>query len=42
MIQNKCCGDVKNEEKVGCNVRIEENAIGSGTNEALVGGNFNS
>jgi len=42
VIQNKCCGDVKNEEKVGGNVKIEGNVVGSGTNKASVGGNFNS
>jgi len=33
VIEDKCCGDVKNEEKVGGNVKIEEN---------VVGGSFNS
>jgi len=42
VIENKCCGDVKNEEKVGGNVKIKENVVGSGTNEASAGGSFNS
>jgi len=42
VIEDKCCGDVKNEEKVGGNVKIEENAVGSDTNEALAGGSLNS
>jgi len=42
VIQDKCCGDVKNEEKVGGILKIEENVVGSGTNEARAGGTFNS
>ena len=33
MIEDKCCGYVKNEQKVGGNVKIEEH---------VVGGSFNS
>ncbi|QCD97039.1 hypothetical protein DEO72_LG6g1749 [Vigna unguiculata] len=42
VIQDKCCGDVKNEEKIGGSVKIEENVVGTARNEARVGGTFNS
>jgi len=42
VIEDKCCGDMKNEKKVGGRLRIEENVIGSGTNEARASDTFNS
>jgi len=42
VIEDKGCGDVKNEEKVSGSVKIEERVVCIVTNEARAGGTIDS